>query len=260
MLLVDAGNTFIKWARPDSDRTFSPESVNWKNFGAVRHHELDALKSAWRKLHEEMPIQRVLISNVAGQYLGNTLFEFLTKLEPEPLKIEWFCSRLSFGGVTNTYLDYRKLGSDRFASMIGAHSLFPDRALVVVTAGTATTIDTLSPDGTFMGGMILPGLKLMAESLAQNTAQLPDIGQLDREPIVFADNTGGAILSGCMNAQAGAIERAVMTHQSRQLSDVLCLLSGGAARYIAPNLSIPFRIIDNLVLIGLHTSSVRKIP
>ena len=40
MLLVDAGNTFIKWARPNPDQIFNPESVSWKNFGAVRHHEL----------------------------------------------------------------------------------------------------------------------------------------------------------------------------------------------------------------------------
>ena len=106
--------------------------------------------------------------------------------------------------------------------------------------------------------MILPGLKLMAESLAQNTAQLPDINQMNNESAVFANNTGDAILSGCLNAQAGAIERAVMT-QSRQFPGVLCLLSGGAARYIAPNLPIPFRIIDNLVLIGLHTLSVQNI-
>ena len=64
------------------------------------------------------------------------------------------------------------------------------------------------------------------------------------------------ILSGCINAQAGAIERAVTAHR-KHFSDVHCLLSGGAAPYIAPNLSIPCRIIDNLVLIGLHTSSIR---
>ena len=56
MLLVDAGNTFIKWARPNPDQIFNPESVSWKNFGAVRHHELATLKSAWKKLHEEKPI------------------------------------------------------------------------------------------------------------------------------------------------------------------------------------------------------------
>lgn len=255
MLLIDAGNTFIKWARPDPDRVLHPEPVIWKNSGAVRHHELAALKEAWEKLHGDAPIRRVLISNVAGNHLGKILSELLGTLKPTAPEIEWFHSAPLLGGIKNTYLDYKKLGSDRFASMIGARALFPDKALVVVTAGTATTIDALSPDGTFLGGMILPGLKLMAESLARNTAQLPDISQMNNNPHLFANNTDNAILSGCLNAQTGAIERSVATH-CRQFPDALCLLSGGAARYIAPGLSIPFRIIDNLVLIGLHTSSL----
>lgn len=256
MLLVDAGNTFIKWARPVPHQTFRLESVNWQNFGAVRHHEMAALKQAWHRLHEETPIRHVLISNVAGQQLENTLSGLLETLNPLPESVEWFRSARSLGGITNTYQDYRKLGCDRFASMIGAHALLPGKALVVVTAGTATTIDTLSPDGTFLGGMILPGLKLMADSLAHNTALLPETNQTLRHLPQFADNTSGAILSGCINAQAGAIERAVTAHR-KHFSDVHCLLSGGAAPYIAPNLSIPCRIIDNLVLIGLHTSSIR---
>lgn len=255
MLLIDAGNTFIKWARPYPDQKFLPESIIWKNYGVAKHNELATLKDAWEKLHGETPIRRVLISNVAGNHLGNILSKLLGGLKPAVPQIEWFRSAPLLGGIKNTYLDYRKLGSDRFASMIGAHSLFPGKALIVVTAGTATTIDSLSSNGTFHGGMILPGLKLMAESLARNTAQLPDISQLDDNGRLFANNTDSAILSGCLNAQTGAIERAVAAHR-KHFPDTICLLSGGAARYIAPGLSIPFRIIDNLVLIGLHTSSV----
>ena len=254
MLLIDAGNTFIKWARPYPDQPVRPESVVWKNYGTVRHHEIAALKSAWQALHRENPLQKALISNVAGQNLGNTLFFALKKLEPAVPEIEWFYSVPSLGGVKNTYQDYRKLGSDRFASLVGARTLFPNTPLIVVTAGTATTIDSLSPDGTFLGGMILPGLKLMSESLAQNTAQLPEVSQLVQGTSCFATHTGGAILSGCINAQAGAIERAFRTH-GQHYSDVRCLLSGGAAKYLAPHLSLPCTIIDNLVLIGLHKSS-----
>lgn len=256
MLLVDAGNTFIKWAVTHPDQSFSAESISWKEFGAVRHHELSSLKDTWQTLHRTSPFERVIISNVAGQNLGNTIFDFLRALEPGLQKIDWFYSAPSLAGIQNTYLDYRKLGSDRFASMVGARALHPEQALIVVTAGTATTIDAISPDGTFMGGMILPGLKLMAESLAQNTAQLPEVGQHNSKINYFANETGNAILSGCINAQAGAIERAITEHR-KQYDNVQCLLSGGAARYIAPNLSLPHRIIDNLVLIGLHRSSIQ---
>lgn len=122
MLLVDAGNTFIKWAMTHPDQSFSAESISWKEFGAVRHHELSSLKDTWQALHRESPFERVIISNVAGQNLGNTLFDFLKTLEPRPQKIDWFYSAPSLAGIKNTYLDFRKLGSDRFASMVGAQS------------------------------------------------------------------------------------------------------------------------------------------
>jgi type III pantothenate kinase len=78
----------------------------------------------------------------------------------------------------------------------------------VANCGTATTIDAVTADGVFLGGMILPGLGLMASSLARNTAQLPQIAQDGKLPDGFADNTDDAILSGILAAQSGAIEHA----------------------------------------------------
>lgn len=63
MLLVDAGNTFIKWAMTHPDQSFSAESISWKEFGAVRHHELSSLKDTWQALHRESPFERVIISS-----------------------------------------------------------------------------------------------------------------------------------------------------------------------------------------------------
>jgi type III pantothenate kinase len=104
--------------------------------------------------------------------------------------------------------------------------------------------------------MILPGLGLMAGALAKNTAQLPQVAQnLDiAEP--FADNTDAAIVSGCIAAQAGAIERAAAAHAHTQ-GALQCILSGGAAALIAPHLSLPHTKIDNLVLIGLHKAAMQ---
>jgi type III pantothenate kinase len=156
-------------------------------------------------------------------------------------------------GVRNGYRNPFQLGCDRFAAAIGARALEPGKALVVATCGTATTIDALSADGVFLGGMILPGLGLMASSLARNTAQLPHIAAGVAVPAGFADNTDDAILSGCLSAQAGAIERAVGL-----LGAGLCILSGGAASFIAPALSAPHRMVDNIVLVGLHAAATSK--
>ena len=86
----------------------------------------------------------------------------------------------------------------------------------------------------------------MCAALARNTAQLPHAeGEYREEP----RNTMDAIVSGCLHAQAGAIER--MFARASAEGDVLCLMTGGAAHRIAPCLGIPCRMEETLVLDGL---------
>jgi type III pantothenate kinase len=103
--------------------------------------------------------------------------------------------------------------------------------------------------------MILPGLGLMASSLARNTAQLPQIAPGSQLPDGFADNTDDAILTGCLAAQSGAIERAYELHQA-----VECIISGGAAPYVAPQVPVPHRHVENIVLIGLQAVLIKERP
>ncbi len=122
---------------------------------------------------------------------------------------------------------------------------------MVVVCGTATTIDFLTADGVFKGGMIMPGVGLMLRSLHEGTAALPDQGG---EFFAYPTQTVDAIASGCQHAQAGAIERLYAIEQ-KHTPDTVCLLSGGAAGAVAPRLSIPFQLQDNLVLEGLYRIS-----
>ncbi|MGN0918334.1 MAG: type III pantothenate kinase [Oxalobacter sp.] len=254
MLLIDVGNTSIKWARPKHGAVPRYDETPWQHVGIVRHRDMASLERIWQELHGVKPVRHVLISNVAGKEISDILTSFLKTLPASP-DIRYFASQASHAGITNTYRNCSQLGCDRFASMIGAHALFPDKPLVVATAGTATTIDSITPEGVFQGGMILPGLGLMAHSLALNTEQLPEIDRMEEDITPFANHTRAAILAGCLNAQSGAIERTVEAFRKRY-DNVNCLVSGGAAKYIVPCLSVPCHIVSNLVLIGLYVSAM----
>jgi type III pantothenate kinase len=238
LLLVDAGNTRVKWALAEPGAPVG----QWAAHGAVAHAGLDALAQAWHG----QPVERVIVSNVAGAQLRARLEALLPKAA-----LEWFASSARRAGLANGYRNPRQLGCDRFAAAIGARTLEPGRALIVATCGTATTIDAVSADGVFVGGMILPGLALMASSLARNTAQLPQVEPGAAPPSLFADNTDDAIVSGCLSAQAGAIERAVAAHRAGA-----CIVSGGAAPWVARSLTVAHRIADNIVLAGLHAAAL----
>ncbi|MBC3871626.1 type III pantothenate kinase [Undibacterium oligocarboniphilum] len=245
LLLIDAGNTRIKWAM--ADRNTKPEAgMTWRCMGSVTHPELSALETDWQKY----VVQDIWISNVAGPSVRALLEQLCAKVFPQA-SCHWLTSREELAGLRNAYRQPAQLGGDRFISAIGAHALFPQQDLIVATCGTATTVDAVSGAGTFSGGMILPGLQLMAGSLAKNTAQLPQVAGHTDMAQIFADNTDQAIVSGCIHAQTGAIMLACESWTRQTGKPVLCLISGGAAPYLIPHLTVRHQHIPNLVLTGL---------
>ncbi|WP_395823742.1 type III pantothenate kinase [Collimonas sp.] len=252
MLLIDVGNTRIKWASAALPEAAAQAPGQWLDSGSAAHSELPQLAVHWARL----TVSRVLVSNVAGAPLGERLHAVLEASVAAQVPVNWFASLPQLGPLRNGYRQPAQLGCDRFAAALGAQRLFPRQSLIVATCGTATTIDAVSAEGLFVGGMILPGLGLMAAALARSTAQLPHIREHVEVTAVFADNTDDAIISGCINAQAGAIERAVVQH-GRQYPDskIRCIVSGGSATVIAPYLSIEHETVDNLVLIGLQAAA-----
>ncbi|HUL91772.1 MAG TPA: type III pantothenate kinase [Burkholderiales bacterium] len=229
ILAVDCGNSRLKWGLHDQS--------GWIKTGSVTVSGLAKLKIMWKRIP---PVDRIVVANVAGQSARRRLEEALARQGVAPT---WVTAQRHQCGVTNGYGKPAQLGADRWAALIGAWSMHRGPCLVVA-AGTATTVDTLRSDGTFAGGMILPGLELMKRSLAHNTAGLALArGRFSDTP----RNTADAIESGCLLAQAGAIERAFAAMEP----GATCVLGGGAAGRIAPHLGIPVRLAENLVLEGL---------
>ena len=251
-LLIDVGNTFIKWSRHTQGGGSADSNETMAGAGRMLIEEVAALKEAFRT----QPAPRlVVVSNVAGTKVRNPLLRAL-EVWPQYANaggpIHWIASREEQCGVTNGYRNPAQLGTDRWAALIGARALVPDDAVLVVVCGTATTIDLLSPEGRFMGGNILPGMGLMLRSLHTNTAALPDA---DGDYVNHPTQTVDAITSGCQHAQAGTIERLFRRHRA-EYGDLKCVISGGAGKTVAPRLSIPYRYHENLVLEGLHRISL----
>lgn len=229
ILCIDSGNSRIKWGLHADGA--------WRENGAIDHADVAQLAA----LPQRLPTPaRVMLANVAGEYAGKAIRQALAPWLTVFQEIE---SAANAGGVTNLYENPARLGVDRWCALIGARAMTGTPSIVVM-AGTATTVDTLDGDGRFLGGLILPGLDLMRRSLARDTAALPlAAGQYSPHPRCTDD----AIISGCIEAQIGAIERACV----RLGSGALCLLSGGAAGAIGEHLTVPHRQVSNLVLEGL---------
>ena len=235
IICIDCGNTRIKWGAHDG--------LKWLAQGAITHAEvaeLAHLQQAWQP-------SAVFIASVAGSVTTQLIRDALKAWQPLISEVK---SGASAAGVCNGYDNPAQLGVDRWLALLGARGVTPAACLVVM-AGTATTIDTLAANGNFTGGLILPGLDLMRQTLARDTAALP---LATGEHQVFPRNTHDAIISGCLEAQLGAIERAFRRIAGEP--NAICLLSGGNAQQLATQLTIPHRQIDNLVLEGLARQSM----
>jgi len=242
-LLIDIGNTFVKWGRYRAAASGAAVDHCLES-GHALLAEMPEFAAAWRRLRAP---QHVVISNVAGTRVRSTIIRVL-EIWPDAPPVHWLLAQPEQCGVRNGYRNPEQLGSDRWAAMIGARSLVGAHAVLVVVCGTATTIDFVDSGGVFTGGVILPGVGLMIRSLHEGTAALPDAdGQYVDQP----QQTVDAIVSGCQHALAGAVERMYRLQHATH-PEIVCLLSGGAAKALAPRLTVPFRLHENLVLEGLH--------
>lgn len=232
-LAIDAGNSRVKWGWHDGSAWASVASVSLIEFAASSDHI-----NPFSVTHENP--SRIVISNVAGEGAQQLLINWTSIFDAPP---EWVRGEAERCGVRSRYERPEQLGPDRWAALIAARALQPGPCLVV-NAGTATTVDALSPDGEFLGGLILPGIELMRFVLHEHTGRLPmQEGQFRELP----RNTLDAIESGCRQAQAGAVERMFRATGGAGV----CLVSGGGGQALIERLSVPSRYVENLVLEGL---------
>jgi type III pantothenate kinase len=241
ILAIDAGNSRVKWGWLESDgaggtRWASIATVSLVEFAATSDHI-----NPFSVTHADP--ERIIISNVAGEGAHQLLVNWTSIFDAEPL---WLKAEAERCGVKNRYEQPELLGADRWAALIAARALHHGASLVV-NSGTATTVDMLAGDGTFLGGVILPGIELMRFVLHEHTGRLPLAQGSYRDT---PRNTLDAIETGCRHAQAGAVER--MYRVFRDVAPApLCIVAGGAGRALVDQLSMPRRYVENLVLDGL---------
>lgn len=264
LLALDIGNSRIKWGLFDGEdmvavgyfvtRQFLPQDVMAYDF---EPSSFPALPAGPDELlaHAGAPDPRLLrqvsaiaLCSVARAEAETAVLVHLHSLglPAHPLwRIQ--ASERSLG-VRNGYAQPQRLGADRWAALIAARHLVAG-TLVVVMAGTATTVDALTADGDFLGGYILPGLRLMPKSLYERTAGIrPSDGHWQPFPKATSD----AVTSGVLAASAGAV--AGMVQRLNQQQPPLVLLSGGNGPALAERLQelgLTWRYARDLVLHGI---------
>jgi len=235
VLVVDAGNTRLKWGVAQAGRWIARDAISTS----------DAMGLAQALDRLDVAPSVAVGCNVAGPEVGDRVS---AAIAARGLELHWNVARSSQAGVTNGYDDPSRLGADRWAALMGAWARVGS-ACVVVNAGTAITVDSLSRDGHFLGGIILPGLDTMLDALEARTAGLRRMPGVHRD---FPTNTADAMTTGVIDAAVGAVQRVRARLERRMPGEVRILLSGGAALALRPHLGDTCEQVDQLVLEGLR--------
>jgi type III pantothenate kinase len=242
-LAIDIGNTRLKWAQYSSPKPGAALLAH----GAAFLETIDELaEGEWARLP---PPTSMLGCNVAGDAVRRRVEEQLELWDCTP---RWVVPSAHDGGVVNGYDHPSRLGADRWTAVIGAHwhmrSRGSLRPVLVVMMGTAVTVDALTPDGRFLGGIILPGHGIMLRALESGTAGLRVPTGEVRE---FPTNTSDALTSGGTFAITGAIERMHRHLRTRTGKTPIVLVTGGAGWKVAPDLDVDHELVESLIFDGL---------
>jgi type III pantothenate kinase len=244
-LAIDIGNTRLKWAQYES----ATPGARLLAHGAEFLDNIDKLADGvWSEL---TPPTRMLGCVVAGEAVKRRIEEQLELWDIDP---QWVVASADEAGLHNDYDHPTRLGADRWVAMIGAwHRMLAKenqqpRPVVVSMVGTAVTIEAIDARGHFLGGLILPGHGIMLRALESGTAGLHVPTGEVRD---FPTNTSDALTSGGTFAIAGAMEHMVNKLRAHCGAEPRCFMTGGAGWKMAPSLSVPFELVDNLIFDGL---------
>ena len=231
VLLLDIGNTFVKWG-----------VVRDGGFALSGRLPFDELKLIFPTIE---PPEQVLCASVASPQQEARLLEMLPADFPAP----WFArSKARLGELTNSYADPSRMGVDRWLAMLAARSRYKGR-LCVVDVGSALTIDFISEFGHHEGGYIIPGRALMLRALTLDTDRVR-FDAVESPMLGPGVSTAEAVEHGALLAQCGAIQLSLREAEVDCPVDHL-LICGGGAEQVAKHIGRPVEQTPNLVFEGL---------
>ncbi|MGQ7249005.1 type III pantothenate kinase [Halomonas sp. V046] len=241
ILDLDIGNTLSKWRLKDA------ESSEIRSRGAVWTRE------EW-KPGADIPdldvVETVRISSVARR---SVLAQTESLLKHRVKRVHVARSTHEALGVTNGYVEPGRLGVDRWLGVLAGYQLAG--ACCAVDCGSAITIDFVMPGGRHLGGYILPGLRLMKESLklgTRNVAIDPD-SEAD-ELLAPGRRTVEAVNHGIYMAAVSAVNRIYSEVCDREGVALPMLLTGGDARVVSRGIQVPHAVWPDMVYAGLEAS------
>jgi type III pantothenate kinase len=247
LLAIDIGNTSIGIGIFDDKRLQADWSIATESHRSVDEYASLLLNLVELKGFDVKSIGKIVFCSVVPPLTA--IFEKLAiaYFKTKPLIVEAGIRT----GVKIRMDNPREVGPDRVVNAAAAHHLYHNQPVIVVDLGTATTFDTISKEGDYIGGAIAPGLVISAEALFEKTANLPRI-ELTPPSRAIGTDTITAMQSGIIFGYIGLIESIVSRIQNEIGHDARVIATGGHAELIASYTEVIEEVRHDLTLFGLQ--------
>lgn len=228
ILAVDIGNTNIVIGVVDAKKTYFIERLT-TTIGKTNLEYAITLKSILEIFHiEPKQLEGAIISSVVPP-LNRTIMEAIRKITGITAKLVG--SGMKTG--LNILMDNpRSVGSDMIVNSVGALNEH-EPPIIIIEMGTATTMSVIDKDGRYIGGAILPGLRVSMDTMSSSTAQLPRIS-LDTPKKVIGKNTIDCMRSGIIYGNAAMIDGMLTRIETELGQKATIIATGGIAKVILP--------------------------
>lgn len=237
-LVLDLGNTRLKWALVSAGRFVEEPQAQ----------RADPLSLPWASWRRAAPAAICLASVAPGVTTERIIDAATASLG---ISVDRVAVQAEWHGLKCAYRHPERFGVDRWLGLIAAHHEDPTRAALVVSAGTALTLDHLDPNGRHRGGLIAPGLAAMRAGLFSAAPGLLRFDGGAAGPGMATDSAD-AIASGCLQAALGLIERSrQVMHNASDAPRVLVSGGDGAAlvAHLGPHAAWrPWLVLEGLAL------------
>lgn len=228
ILAIDMGNTNIVIGAIDSGKTCFVERITTNHLKTGMEYAIN--------IKNILDIYQISPSQIEGAILSSVVPPLNAALSSAINKIFGFRPLLVGAGMKtgiNILMDNPKtVGSDMIVDAVAAVNEY-SCPLIIIDMGTATTMSVVDQSGNYIGGVILPGLKVSLDTLSSKTAQLPSIS-IDIPKKVIGKNTIDCMRSGIMYGNAGMIDGILERMEAELGSFATVIATGGLSRFIAP--------------------------
>ncbi len=245
ILAIDMGNTNIVIGAIDDKKTYFVERVT------TNHNKTDLEYAV--NIKNVLEIHNIPLSDISGGIISSVVPPLNATLRSAVKKIFGFEPMLVGSGMKtgmNILMGNPKtVGADMIVDSVAAIKNYPC-PIIIIDMGTATTMSVVDHGGNYIGGVILPGLKVSLDSLSGKTAQLPYIS-LDVPGSVIGKNTIDCMRAGIMYGNAAMIDGIIDRMEKELGTSASLVATGGLAKFITPLCRHAIAYEDDLLLKGL---------